>query len=70
VDALGAPEVGHIIVGEEFSAAAVGGPLALVLLLVAHTNVATVGGDLAVICTEDVLAGLHCMSRPIIKIDD
>lgn len=55
VDA-GALEAEHIIVGEVFSAAAARGPLAQL----AHTNVAAVGGALAIICTEDVL---HCISR-------
>jgi hypothetical protein len=65
VDAVPALEAEHIIVGEDFSAAAA-------RRLLAHTNVAAVGGALAIliICTEDVLAGLHCISRPIMKIDE
>lgn len=55
MDALGALEAEHIIVGEDFSAAAARGPLAL---SVAHTDVAAVGGVLAIICPEDVIAGL------------
>ena len=55
VDALGALEAGHTIVGEDFSVAAVRGPLAP---LVAHTDVVAVGGVLAIICPEDVIAGL------------
>jgi hypothetical protein len=69
VDALGAPEAEHIIVGEDFSAAA-GARGALAQLLaqpLAHTNVAAVGRALT--NTEDVLAG-HCTSRPSMKIDD
>jgi hypothetical protein len=63
VDA-GALEAEHIIVGEEFSAAAAArGPLAQL----AHTDVAAVSGALAIICTVDVL---RCISRPIMKVVD
>ena len=57
-------EAGLIIVGEDFSAAAgVGGPLRPLL---AHTNVLAVGA-LAMICTEDLLAGLSILP---VKIDE
>lgn len=49
----GALEAEHIIVGEEFSAAAAARHEPL-----AHTNVAAFGG-LAIICSEDGLVGLH-----------
>lgn len=63
----GALEADHIIVGEVFSAAAAAGePLAQL----AHTNVAAFGRGLAIICTKDVSAGLHCISRPIMKMDN
>jgi hypothetical protein len=53
VDAVRALEAEHIIVGEDFSAAAARGPLA-------HTNMPAVGGALAIICTEDISgASLH-----------
>jgi len=65
VDAVGALEAEHIIVGEDFSAAAGAGGL---LAQLAHTNVTAVGGALAIICIEDVLAGLHCInSHPSMK---
>ena len=62
VDVVGALEAEHIIVGEDFSAAAGAGGL------LAHTNVTAVGGALAIVCIEDVLAGLHCIcSHPSMK---
>ena len=60
MDAVRALEAEHIIVGEDFSAAAAHGPLA-------HTNVPAASGAFAIICTED---GLHCISCPITKIDE
>lgn len=60
-DAAGAPEADHIIVGEDFSVAAAGGPLE-------HTtNVTAVGRVLAIICTEGVLERtfIYCISCPI-----
>jgi len=66
VDALGALEAEHIIAGEVFSAVAA----AAARRLLAHSNVAAVSGALAIMCTEDVLAGLHYIGRPIMKIED